>query len=182
MPRPTSVVTAEQLARLPDDEYRYELVEGRVRRMSPVGGLHGMLVVRLAAALAAYVEQHDRGVIMTEAGFVLGRNPDTVRAPDIAFVRKDRIPAEGVPRSYWQQPPDVAVEMLSPEDRPHDVHAKVRDYLRHDVRLVWVVDPDAREATVYRPSAVPATIGIDGALDGGGVLPGFTFALRSLFA
>jgi Uma2 family endonuclease len=182
VPRPTSVVTAEQLAEIPSDELRYELVEGHLHRMSPVGGIHGMLVLRLGSALAGWVQEHGLGVVMTEAGFVLARDPDTVRAPDLAFVRTDRIPAGGVPRGFWQGPPDLVVEILSPDDRPSDVHAKVQGYLQRDVRLVWILDPDARQVMVHRFAAAPATIAIDGTLDGEDVLPGFTYPLRRLLS
>jgi Uma2 family endonuclease len=178
----SSVVTAEQLARFPDDEFRYELVDGRVHRMSPVGGVHGMLVVRLAAAIELWLQEHPIGVLLTETGFVLTRNPDTVRAPDLAFVRADRIPSTGVPFGFWPGAPDLAVEILSPDDSPSDVRTKVRDYLRRGVPLVWVIDPRAQRVTAYRPSAVFQTLAADGALDGGGVLPGFTYPLRRLFA
>ena len=181
VPYSASVTTAEQLAQLPDDECRYELVEGRLRRMSPVGGVHGMLVLRLGAAIAAWVTQRDLGVVMTETGFVLERNPDTVRAPDLAFVQASRIPPAGVPVGYWPGFPDLVAEVLSPTDRPTDTRAKVRDYLRSGVRVVWVIDPVARVCTVYRtPSAIPSCV--EHTLDGEDVLPGFCCSLPQLFA
>lgn len=181
MPFPASVTTAEQLARLPDDECRYELVEGRLRRMSPVGGVHGMLVLRLGAAIAAWVAERDLGVVMTETGFVLERNPDTVRAPDLAFVHASRIPPTGVPAGYWPGAPDLVAEILSPGDRRTEMRAKVRDYLRSGVRLVWVIDPVARACTVSRSlSAIPGRV--QHTLDGEDVLPGFSCSLPQLFA
>lgn len=181
VPYPASVTTAEQLAQLPDDECRYELVEGRLRRMSPVGGVHGMLVLRLGAAIAAWVTERDLGVVMTETGFVLGRHPDTVRAPDLAFVCASRIPRAGVPADYWPGAPDLVAEVLSPGDRRIEMRAKVQDYLRSGVRLVWVIDPAARVCTVYRTlSAIPRRVAHT--LDGEDVLPGFTCSLSHLFA
>src|SRR5690242_7476980 len=100
--RHTGVITADEFARLPNDDFRYELVAGVVHRMSPVGGQHGMLTVRLAAALAGWAERHHAGAVMTETGFVLATNPDTVRAPDLSFVRRDRVPASGLPVGFWR--------------------------------------------------------------------------------
>ena len=153
MPSPNSVVTVDEFARLSDDDFRYELVSGVVHRMSPVGGLHGVVVARLAAALVKWAEQDQAGVVMTETGFILATGPDTVRAPDISFVRRERIPPNGVPTSFWRGAPDVAVEVLSPDDRPQVVAAKVREYLTHGVALVWVIDPAARTATVQSAAA-----------------------------
>jgi Uma2 family endonuclease len=175
-----SVTTAEQLARLPDDDCRYELVQGRLRRMSPVGGVHGVVVVRLAAAMAAWVAEHGLGLVMTETGFVLTRDPDTVRAPDLAFVRASRIPTTGVPTGYWTGAPDLAVEVLSPDDRRPDVRERVRDYQRNGARLVWVLDPATREGIVYRTrSDIP--VRVEDILDGEDVLPGFRCPLPELF-
>ena len=176
------LVTADEFARLPDDDYRYELVAGRVIKMRPVGGLHGVLVVRLAGRLEGWVRQHDLGLVMTETGFRLASDPDTVRAPDLAFVARARVPATGVPRGFWIGPPDLAVEVLSPDDRTADIRNQVNDYLTHGVRLVWVVDPDAQTVTSYRRWEAPVTTGVDGTLDGGEVVPGLEIALQPLFA
>ena len=92
MSKSAPLVTADELERFPDDDYRYELVEGRVIRMSPVGFEHGRIVPRLTALLHRHVEEHHLGAIVNEVGFKLASNPDTVRAPDIAFLRLNRIP------------------------------------------------------------------------------------------
>jgi Uma2 family endonuclease len=157
----TGLITADEFARLPDDDCRYELVSGRVIRMSPVGSLHGVLVVRLTLLLGRWVEQHDLGLVMTETGFVLEENPDTVRAPDLSFVAQHRIPAGRVPRGFWMGPPDLAIEVLSPDDRAADIRVKVNDYLTHGVQLVWVVNPDEKTVTSYRRSEGPVTVGIE---------------------
>src|SRR2546428_842720 len=134
------LVTAEELEKLPDDGYRYELVEGRVIRMSPVGYLHGKTAVQLIFLLQRHLSGRHLGVAFTELGFKLASNPDTVRAPDVAFIRQDRIPAN--PRGFWAGPPDLAVEVLSPDDRPSEVQNKVEEYLRRGVPLVVVIDPE----------------------------------------
>lgn len=175
------LVTADEFARIPDDDYRYELVEGRVIRMSPPGFRHGALATRLGIVLGQHIEGHNLGVLVTEAGFKLASNPDTVRGPDLAFVRRERISAAGLPAGFWAGPPDLVVEILSPDDRPSEVRRKIDDYLSRGVRLVWVFDPDEKTATTYRRLAAPITIGIDENLDGGEMLPGFSCPVRRIF-
>ena len=180
MSRRTGPVTVDEFARLPDDDFKYELVSGVVHRMSPVGALHGRVVVRLAAALNAWAEKHQAGAVMSETGFVLVTNPDTVRAPDISFVRRERVATGGVPVGFWQGAPDLAVEVLSPDDRPRDIVVKVREYLTHGVSLVWVIDPDARTVTVHS-SAQPLTLTSEQRLEGDVFLPGFEVTVSRLF-
>ena len=97
-----------------------------------------------------------------------------MREPDIAFVRQDRIPADGVPDGFWPGAPDLAVEVTSPGDRPSEIRAKVSDYLARGVRLVWVVDPKKKTVTTHNPLSTPVTLGVDDVLDAGDVVPGFS--------
>jgi Uma2 family endonuclease len=175
------LVTAEELARIPDDDHRYELVRGLVIRTSPPGSEHGFLAIRLGSLLYRHVEARGLGAVMTETGFTLASHPDTVRAPDLAFVRHERIPAGGLPRGFWIGAPDLAVEILSPDDRAAEVSEKVEEYLACGVRLVWVVNPDDQSVTVYRPGAAPVTLGPEGVLEGGEVVAGFTCRVRAIF-
>jgi Uma2 family endonuclease len=175
------LVTARELERMPDDNYRYELVEGRLIRMSPVGGLHGVLTMRLGGMLADHTRRRNLGFVVTEVGFTLAINPDTVRAPDVAFVRRQRTPNGKPPRGFWIGPPDLAVEVLSPDDRPAAVSAKVTEYLASGVPLVWVLDPDERTVTAYRPHTDPVVFREGDELDAAGVVPGFTCAVRDIF-
>jgi Uma2 family endonuclease len=175
------VLTAADLARFPRGDRRYELVRGRAIRMTPVGYLHGRTVVRLASLLDRHVHSRALGAVLTEVGFTLGTNPDTVRAPDIAFIRQDRIPVPA-PRGFWSGAPDLAVEVLSPEDRTAEVDAKIQEYLDRGTRAVAIVDPERRSATVHRARTPPAAIAADGgSLDLSDVVPGFTCPLRELF-
>lgn len=178
----TRLVTADELLRMPDDGYKYELVEGRVIRMPPPGTRHGVLSMRLGSALCQYVDERGLGAVSSESGYKLRRDPDTVRGPDVSFIRADRISKNGIPAGYWQGPPDLVVEVLSPDDRPKHVAAKIEEYLRVGVRLVWVVDPDDRTVTVHRPHAPAVTLTVDDDLSGGDVVEGFTFPLSRLFA
>jgi Uma2 family endonuclease len=175
------LVTAEEFARIPNDDYHYELVEGRVIRMSPPGGRHGVLATEIAALLLHHVKARGLGAVMTAAGVKLAANPDTVRELDIAFVRQDRIPANGVPDGYWPGAPDLAVEIRSPGDRRSEIAAKVADYLARGVRLVWVVDPKKKTVTAHTSRSPSVTLDVADVLDAGDVVPGFTCAVRQIF-
>ena len=183
MAREATLLTADDLYRMPDDGvHRYELVEGRLLVMTPAGGLHGAVGMRLAAAVSAHVDQHRLGIVLSaDTGFILATDPDTVRAPDIGFVSRGRIPADGIPKAFWRCAPDLAVEVLSPTDVRREVDEKIEDYLRHGVRLVWFVEPAACRVTVHRPGSSPQALDDSATLDGGEVLPGFSYSLSGLF-
>ncbi len=110
-------LTADDLWNLSRNGVRHELVQGELRTMPPSGGEHGVTVVNLTLPLGGHVKAGQLGLVFgAETGFLLARNPDTVRAPDIAFVRRERIPATGIPRAYWPGAPYLAVEIVSPGD------------------------------------------------------------------
>jgi Uma2 family endonuclease len=176
----TPLVTAEELpAIVPRDDYRYELVAGRVIRMSPPGWQHGLIVVRLAGLLDAHARRRGLGAVVTEVGFKLRSNPDTVRGPDISFVRQDRLPAEKK-RDYWSGAPDLAIEILSPSDTPRDIDAKVSDYLSTGVSEVVIIDPEAEAVTRHRSGHEPQVVRRGEELDLGDVLPGFRCAVDDI--
>lgn len=175
------LVTAEELERRPDDDHRYELVQGELIRRTPVGGVHGRIAVIMAARLHAYAEQHRLGEVMVEVGYRLARDPDTVRGPDVSFVAASRITEGGVPRGFIVGAPDLAVEIVSPEDTAAEVDEKVQEYLRAGSRLVWVVQPRTRTITSYRPDGNARVHGADDVIDGADVLPGFSMRVRELF-
>ena len=175
------LVTAEEFARIPDDDCHYELVEGRVVRVSLPGSVHGALTTRMVMLLGQHVDAHNLGAVISPAGFRLATNPDTVRGPDVAFIRRERIPESGLPEGFWPGPPDFVVEIHSPGDRRSEILAKVDDYLSRGVRLVWVVDSRKKTVTVYRRLLPPVTHGLDGTLDAGDVVPGFICEVRRIF-
>lgn len=181
MPSHQRWVTAEEFSRIPNDDYHYELVEGRVVRVSPPGSRHAVLTTHIAVLLQTYVTAHRLGLVMTPAGFTLARNPDTVREPDVASVRHDRIPETGVPDGYWPGPPDLAIEVRSPGDRPSEIREKVDDYLARGVRLVWVVDPKQKTVTTHAPHSPTVTLGVADVLDAGDVVPGFNCPVSRIF-
>jgi Uma2 family endonuclease len=175
------LMTADELLliRLPDK--RTELVRGRLLVREPGGARHGAVAMRLGYRIMAHAEAHDLGrVYAAETGFKLESNPDTVRAPDVAFITRDRLP-EVEPQGYPSRVPDLAVEVLAHDDHPADTLEKVAQWLRAGVRLVWVVDSDKRTARVYRADGSESLLGPDGALDGEDVLPGFRCPLADLW-
>ncbi len=182
----TTLLTADDLFGVPDPDLPHELRRGVLRVVTPASFAHGAVNARLLAALAQHVYAHDLGALLTEAtGFLLERDPDTVLCPDIAFVAKERLSASIPAPPFLKLAPDLAVEVLSPGDRPGEVRAKVADYLRLGVRAVWVVDPARRRARIH--SRVGRRIGEtllaeDDLLDGGEVVPGFRCRLADLFA
>ena len=176
-----AVVTAEEFARIPDDDARYELVAGTIVRMSPVGAMHGMVAVRLGRSLDQYVADHRLGVVLAETGFKLATRPDTVRAPDLAFLRRDRLPLDGLPSTFWNGPPDLAVEVQSPGDTRAALRGKAAEYLSCGVRLVWVVDPSTRLVTVFAPGIAAVVRRDDEAITGADVVPGFSCRVAELF-
>jgi Uma2 family endonuclease len=176
----TPLVTAEELpAIVAGDDYRYELVAGRVIRMSPPGWQHGVVVVRLVGLLDAHIRPHRLGAVVTEVGFKLRTNPDTVRGPDVAFVRHERLPTEKL-RGYWSGAPDLAIEVLSPSETSRDIDAKVSDYLSTGVSEVVVIDPEAETVTRHRPDQQPQVIRRGGELDLDDVVPGFHCAVSDI--
>lgn len=176
-------ITADELFEMPDDGFhRYELVQGRLLTMTAAGPLHGAIGNRLAAALTTHVDNERLGVVFAaDTGFKLESDPDTVRAPDVSFVSRQRIPLGGVPVRFWQGPPDLAVEVLSPTDSRLETRDKIEQYLQLGVREVWFVEPSPRLVTVFRPGQVPQVFTEADRLDGGDVIPGFRYPLSRLF-
>jgi Uma2 family endonuclease len=178
----TKRMTAEELWQLPANGMRRELVAGELREMTPAGSEHGFIQLRLAARLTAYVETHQLGATFSsDTGFVLTRDPDTVRSPDLAFVGRKRIDEMGIPPGYWPGAPDLAVEVVSPSDRYSDVEEKVQEWLAAGARLVWVVNPAGRCVTVHRSREASLLIDEQNTLDGAEVVPGFTCPVADIF-
>ena len=177
-----TLFTAEELTCLPADGRRLELVKGKLYEMAPAGGRHGRVAMRIGTLLNAYVESTGLGqVFAAETGFILQRNPDTVRAPDAAFVAQGRMPPGETPDGYLALAPDLAVEVISPTDRPRDIREKVADWLNAGTRLVWVIYPSSRTVAVHRPPGTVEELEEADTLDGADVVPGFTCVLGELF-
>ena len=177
----SDLMTAEELLRKQPPHKRTELVSGRMIVREPAGHRHGRIAADLAYRLQHYVKAESLGVVYAaETGFVLSRNPDTVRAPDVAFIRRERLP-EPEPTGYAELAPDLVVEVLSPDDRPGEVLAKVDDWLSAGTRLAWVVDPSRRQIRVYRRDGSRRTVGDSDLLNGEDVVPGFRCPADSIF-
>lgn len=177
---PQGEVTAGQLRRMPDDGDRLELVRGHVARMPPPGFGHGVIVARIQSALVPFVEAHGLGFVTGETGFRLRRQPDTVRAPDVAFVLASRMPPGRLPAGYFEGAPDVAFEVMSPDDTVRAIEGKVRDYLAAGTHTVCVVRPRKEEVTVVMADQPSFTLRVHDVLTLP-ALPGFRLAVKSLF-
>lgn len=173
-------LTLDEFENLPS-EVRGELVRGRLVREPPPRPLHGVLVARLARLLGDHVEQRALGVVISESGYVTEEEPPTVRGPDVSFVAAERL-AEGLPDHWWRGAPDLAVEVLSPSDRPAATAEKVGEYLAAGARAVWVVDPARRAVTVHAPDAAPRELLGNAVLEGEPALPELRIPLPRLFA
>jgi Uma2 family endonuclease len=179
----TSTVTAAELLELPRGMgKRYELVAGELRVMSPSGWKHGKVVGKLHGRIIAFVEQHKLGIVFgAETGFQLSTNPDTVRAPDVSFVAAKNVPAEEPQQAFWPGAPDLAVEVLSPNDRTGEVDEKIEAWLAAGTEVVWVADPKLRTVTIYQSGENVAVRSSGQTLDGGTLLPNFSCSVDELF-
>jgi Uma2 family endonuclease len=179
-PSPPALMTADELLHVRIPDKRVELVRGRIVVREPAGLRHGGVGMELARRLANYVDDRGIGrVYAAETGFAVARDPDTVRAPDVAFIRRDRLP-DPEPLGFPDLAPDLVAEMVSPGDRPGEILAKVADWLSAGTRLVWVVDPVRRVARVYRQDGSETIVPVDAALEGEDVLPGFGCPLATI--
>jgi Uma2 family endonuclease len=175
-------MTADELLAMPDDGYRYELVNGVLKRMSPAGDEHGRVGMELAIPLGAHVKKNKLGKLyLAETGFLIRTDPDTVRAPDVAFVRVERIKEGPGVKGYRVGAPDLAVEVVSPGDTVSEVEEKVAEWLEGGARMVWVVSPKLHTVTVYRSLTNIVTLTGKDKLDGGDVVPGFQMNVAEIF-
>jgi Uma2 family endonuclease len=161
-----------------DPERSYEVVNGEPEEKEMPVARHSGICTRLARKLGNYVEGESRGEIYQEASFQIGGNE---RIPDLAFVSADRLPAEGEPETKWPMPPDLAVEIISPNDLYEKVYAKVMEYLAAGVKQVWLVSPENHSVTVYRSATHVTAFPEDGELVSEDLLPGFRCPLREIF-
>ncbi len=183
------LMTAEELLANPIPNQRAELVRGQLVVREPAGMRHGDVAARVLLAIGMHLSEERqklgarelRGrLLAAETGFTLQRNPDTVRAPDVAYVRAERWPAQEPP-GFPEFAPDLAVEVLSPSARPGRVLAKVGDWIDAGALLVWIIDPARCVARVYRANGTDSILVATDSLSGEDVIPGLNIPLSDLF-
>ena len=172
--------TAEMLREFPDDGYRYELNKGSLIKMSPGNFWHGALGSKIDHRLRSFVELHDLGeVSVLEAGFVLQRSPDTLRCPDVSFVRKERL--ADIPRTGFPEiAPDLAVEVISPSNTETEIREKTSQYFDAGTTSIWVFYPEQRKVEVHNRSRGTTVLGVDDTLEEPDLLPGFRLPLSGI--
>jgi Uma2 family endonuclease len=176
-------MTAQELLDYTHQPYRQELVGGRLYEMEAPGAEHGRVAMVIGGLLFAHVRARGLGTTFAaETGFQLASDPDTVRAPDAAFVCRERADAVGSPDGYWPGAPDLAVEVTSPSDRASKVEAKALDWLDAGTRAVVVVDPHLRTAMIYRARDDIRILTADEPLELGDVVPGWSPLVGEFFA
>ena len=181
----TALLTAEEFYELPDAPHggKMELICGRVVTNMPVGAKHGKYAGRVYSRLERFIENNDLGEIGLEAGFRLSRNPDTVRAPDVHFVRRDKLP-DGLPDGFFPISPDLAVEVVSPGDTERELAEKLGQYRDAGVARSWVVRPERRSITVHYHDGTVNTFKDGDTLDtndAGFEVEGFALPITELF-
>jgi len=181
-----ALLTAEEFAQTVDRSgVRTELVRGRIVELPPAMTKHGVLAGFIHAALLSHVLAHRLGFATSEGGYLLARSPDTVFAPDAAWIATERVPGGALPDdAYVEGAPNLAVEVVSPDDRDADVAAKVADWLAAGAERVWEVRPRTRTVTVHRPGAPPRTLGDGDTLtsdDAASRVEGFALGVASIF-
>lgn len=168
---------------MPSNGYRYELVDGELRKMTPGGSELGCTIFEITIPFGIYLKQHPLGrAFGAETGFLVSRDPDTVLAPDLSFVRQDRIDALGIPKTFFPEAPALIVEVVSPSDTIDEVDQKIRRWFAAGVQMAWVVNPRGRTVTVYRSLDDIRVLTSKDTLDGGDVVPGFAVPVGDLFA
>lgn len=176
------LITAEELEGRSQSDTHVELVKGEIQIMPPAGYEHGEIALNIGSLLREFLRKNRVGKAFgAETGFILSRDPDTVRAPDAAFVTAERAAAQTRKEGFFDGAPDLAIEVISPTDTDEEVEAKVLDYLQSGTRLVWVIRPRTRTVTTYRSlSNIRLLIDTD-ILDGNDVLPDFSIRVREIF-
>ncbi|MDZ4768600.1 MAG: Uma2 family endonuclease [Chloroflexota bacterium] len=184
----TRYYTADDLWEISHDpdrqQFRYELSGGVLIEMAPAGGLHGGIASNILVAIENHIRPNKLGkTTAAETGFWLGRTDEgrhVVRAPDVGFIAALRVPKGGLPDGYFQGAPDLAVEVVSSNDRIDEIEGKLADYLDFGTRMIWIVYPKTQTIQVYTAAEI-RRLTADDTLDGGDVLPGFALPVRALF-
>jgi Uma2 family endonuclease len=179
----THLITADEFLEWPDDGLRHELIRGEVVTMPLPGGRHGRITLKIGRLVGNYVEAEHLGeTYAAETGFLISRDPDTVRGALVAFVREERLSLIINPDKHVPFAPDLAVEVISPSDRSDDLEEKVQSWLAAGTIVVWTVDPKSRTVSVHRQGAGPVTLAGNQKIESADVLPGFECTVNDFFA
>lgn len=174
-------ITAEQLL-AESSAKRCELIEGKLIEMSPAGWEHGIISMSIGAKLFAFVRSKEIGqCFAAETGFLIARDPDTVRAPDAAFVRTERLAAVDQSAAFLPLAPDIVAEVIAPSDSHGDVQAKVFQWLDCGTTAVWVLEPNSKQVTVYESRDSIRVLEVSDQLTCENLLPGFEVNVSDLF-
>lgn len=177
------LITAEEFWEMPEIPGTWlELVDGEVVEVPGAGMLHTLIVALIYKLIDAHVAEHSLGYAFPDGlAYIVGRDPDRVRIPDVSFLSSERMPEGGILEGFVPSAPDLAVEIVSPHDKAEYLHAKVYDYLQAGTQLVWVVWPSRQSVTVHAADGYARELGHDDELDGGDILPGFGVRVAELF-
>lgn len=178
--KPAQRYRAQDLARLADSDKRYELIRGELIEMPPLSTSHGLIVASLIGALLPFIRANRLGQLMASTGFQLASDPDTVRAPDVAFISRERLMP--LSDSYYPFAPDLAAEVVAPADCVSDLCVKISEYFAEGARQVWVIYPTTRLLYLYTTPKTVRILDVNDTLEGGDLLPNFSLPIRELFA
>ena len=175
----TQLMTAQDLWQIGEAGEHAELIDGEIVQMAPPGGEHAIVQLRLGSIMLQYIDERRLGQAFGEAGFILHRGPDTVLAPDLAYVEASRLPDDVT--GFLPLAPDLAVEIISPSNTPGEIERKIAIYLQAGTRMIWVVYPRQRQVVVHAPGEAPRVFAESDELPGGDVLPGLAIPVAGIF-
>ncbi|MGI9075317.1 MAG: Uma2 family endonuclease [Bryobacteraceae bacterium] len=173
-------LTLEEFTQLPDDGVRHEISEGELITMPPPKSLHTLIALVILEALQAYLKQRGGARAFPEAGYVLSRDPLTIRQPDVSVLSTERIQSTP-PDDYFEGAPELAVEVVSPSDSAEDLEVKVEQYLQSGAKQVWILYPKTKRLHFFRPGNQLRVLDETQTLDAAELFPGFSVKVADLF-
>lgn len=177
------LLTAEEYQRLPEpmDGTRLELIRGEVVAMCRPNWEHGEIQISIGSLIKNFLRSNPIGRVASESGVITEHEPDTIRGPDVSFIRKERMPlGERMPK-FAELTPDLCVEIISPSNTRAGMSEKIEEYFETGAKVVWVVDPEDRSATVYLEPDEGRKLNSKAVITGGEVLPGFSCKVAEFF-